>query len=116
VLLSVRTGTARGGDLLDDSWTKSRTPQRLQIEAERQLALNESEVACYIEGRGASSSLGSVVHRLLAIKYPRPSLPQGRDLPRLKVNVWNFASFWFKNLVLNTKLCLLFIVKIDVLN
>jgi len=102
--LPVEAITERLEDLLDDNWTKARTPQRLQIEAERQLALNESEVACYIEGRGASSSLGSVVHRLLAIKYPRPPLPQGQDLPRLKVCVGNFASFWLKNLVLNTKL------------
>lgn len=84
--------TERLEDLLDENWTRARTPQRLQIEAERQLALNESEVQNYVEARGASFSLGSVVHRLMAIKYPRPPIPQGLDLPRLKVTL----NFIFK--------------------
>jgi hypothetical protein len=83
--LPVEAITERLEDLLDDTWTRTRTPQRLLIEAERQLALNESEVEIYVKARGASCSLGTVVHRLLALKYPRPPLPQGHNLPRLKV-------------------------------
>jgi len=74
-------------DLLDEKWTMARIPQRLNKEAERQLALNESGVDEYVAARGGNSSLGHVIHRILAIKYPRPPVPAGKCLPRQQVNL-----------------------------
>ncbi|XP_059481294.1 uncharacterized protein LOC132200104 [Neocloeon triangulifer] len=72
-------------DLLDEKWTKAVSPKKLKREAERQLALNETEIEEYVTRRNSSRSLGHVVHRLLASKYPRPPVPPGERLPRLKV-------------------------------
>ncbi|CAB3375517.1 Hypothetical predicted protein [Cloeon dipterum] len=72
-------------DLLDEKWTKTVSPAKLRKEAERQLALNQLEVDAYVSERASSQSIGHVVHRLLATKYPRPPVPPGECLPRLKV-------------------------------